>query len=86
MESESVTKSHKKETQPTLRGKWESVFSGKHTDNFPKEIRVVTVMTHKLLETRAVVRDTKGARLLPHPVRRQKQTDGELFLILSTIS
>ena len=33
----------KKETKPKLRGKWESVFSGK--DNVPKEIPVVSVMT-----------------------------------------
>ena len=26
----------KKETKPSLRGNWESLFSGKHTDNVPK--------------------------------------------------
>ena len=61
----------KKERKPTLRGKWESVFSGRHTDNVRQETRVVSVMTHKSLETRAVVRDKKGDRLLPHPIRRQ---------------
>ena len=34
-----------RETKPALRGKWESVFSGKHTDNVPKETRVVSVLT-----------------------------------------
>ena len=35
----------KKETKPALRGKWESVYSAKHTDNVPKETHVVSVMT-----------------------------------------
>ena len=34
MEKGSVTKSQE-ERKPTLRGKWESVFSGRHTDNAP---------------------------------------------------
>ena len=34
-----------KETKPPLRGKWKSVFSGRHKDNVPKEIPVVSVMT-----------------------------------------
>ena len=68
----------KKETKPTLRGKWESVFSRRHKDNVPKETLVVSVMTSKCpLETRAKVRDEKDDRLLPHPIRRRKQTDGE---------
>ena len=37
----------KKERKPTLRGKWESVFSGGHKDNVPKETHAVSVMTHK---------------------------------------
>ena len=35
----------KKERKPTLRGKWESVFSGMHMDNVPKESRAVSVVT-----------------------------------------
>ena len=35
----------KKETKLVMRGKWESVFSGKHKDNVPKETPVVSVMT-----------------------------------------
>ena len=30
---------------PMLRGKWESVFSGKQKDNVPKETHAVSVMT-----------------------------------------
>ena len=36
----------KKETKAMLRGKWESVFSGRHEDNVPKKIPVVSVMSH----------------------------------------
>ena len=46
-------------------------FSRSHKDNVLKETHVVSVMTHKTLETRAVVRDEKGDRLLPHPIRSQ---------------
>ena len=63
----------KKETKPTLRGKWESVFSGKHMANVPQETHVVSVMTSQPLETKAKVRDEKGNRLLPHPIRRQNR-------------
>ena len=63
----------KKETKPTLRGKWESVFIGKHKDNVPEETHVVSVMTRKLLETVAKVRDEKDDRLLLHPFRRQNR-------------
>ena len=63
----------KKETNPALRGRWESVFSGKHTDNVPKETHVVSVMTLWPLETRAKGRDEKGDRLLPHPTQRQNR-------------
>ena len=45
VERGSVTKSQKKEKKPALRGKWESVFSGKHMDNVPQEIPIVSVMT-----------------------------------------
>ena len=38
----------KKERKPTLRGKWESVFSGSHMDNVSKETHAVSVMTHWL--------------------------------------
>ena len=47
-----------------LRGKWESVFSGRHKDNVPTEIPAVSVMTlHKLLE-REVVVTVKDARTI----------------------
>ena len=63
----------KKETKLALRGKWESVFSGRHVDNIPKETHVVLVMTIWPLETRAKVRDEEGDRLLSHPTRRQNR-------------
>ena len=44
VERGSVTKSQK-ETKPTLRGKWDSVFSGQHTDNVRKETHEVSVTT-----------------------------------------
>ena len=72
VERGSVTKSQK-ETKPTSRGKWESVFSGRHMDNVPKETHVVPVMTHKTLETEDKVRDEKDDRLLLHPIRRQNR-------------
>ena len=31
----------KKETKPTLRGKWKSVFCGRHMHNVPEETRAV---------------------------------------------
>ena len=34
-----------KETKHASKGKWESVFSGKHTDNVPVETQKVSVMT-----------------------------------------
>ena len=40
VERGSITKSQKGN-----KGKWESVFSGKHMDNVPKETLVVSVMT-----------------------------------------
>ena len=58
----------------TLRGKWEGVFSGRHTDNLPKETHVVSVMTQRPLATVAQVRDEKDDLLLPHPIRRQRPT------------
>ena len=45
VERGSVTKSQKGNKSPTLRGNWESVFSGRHKDNVQKEILVVSVMT-----------------------------------------
>ena len=50
----------KKERKPTLRGKWESVFIGRHMDNVRKETHVVSVIPDKHKETCAVVRDEKG--------------------------
>ena len=41
----SVTKSQKGNRANVERGKWKSVFSGKHMDNVPKETHVVSVMT-----------------------------------------
>ena len=35
----------KKERKPAERGEWESVFSGRHMDNVPKETHAVAVMT-----------------------------------------
>ena len=35
----------KKERKPTLRGKCDSVFSGRHMDNVPKDTHVASVMT-----------------------------------------
>ena len=58
---------------PTLRGKWKSVFSVRHTDNVPEETHVVSVMTYKPLESVAKVRDEKDDRLLLHPIRRQNR-------------
>ena len=45
-------------------------------DNLPKKTHVVSVMTHKLLETVAKVRDEKDDRLLLHPIRRQNRLTG----------
>ena len=45
VERGSVTKSQKGNKGYVETGKWESVFSGKHTDNVPKETLVVSVMT-----------------------------------------
>ena len=63
----------KEETKPTLRGKWKSVFSGRHMDNVPKETRVVSVMKHKTLETVDKVRDERDDRLFSHPIRKQNR-------------
>ena len=52
---------------PTFRGKWKSVFSGRHTDNVPKETHAVSVMTQRPLAT--VGGDA--------PNSKAKQTDGE---------
>ena len=63
----------KKERKPTLRGKWESVSSGRHMDSDREETHVVSVMSQGSLETVAKVRDTKDDRLLLHPSRRQNR-------------
>ena len=63
----------KKGRQPTLRGQWESVFSGRHMDNVPKETPVVSVTKSKTLETEDKVRGDKDDRLLLHPIRRQNR-------------
>ena len=63
----------KKERKPTLRGKWDSVFSGRHMDNVPNETHVVSVMIHESLESVTKVRDINDDRLLLHPIRRQNR-------------
>ena len=60
-----------------LRGKWKSVFNGRHMDNVRKETHVVSVMTSKTLETEDKVRDKKDDRLLMHPIRRQNRLTGQ---------
>ena len=45
----------------------------RHMDKVPKETHVVSVMTHKTLETEDKVRDEKDDRLLLHPIRRQNR-------------
>ena len=61
-----------KGTKLTLKGKWESVFSGEHIGNVPKETHVVSVMTHWPLETVIVARDEKDVHLLPHSIQRKR--------------
>ena len=73
VERGSVTKSQKKDTKPTLRGKWASVFSGKHMDNVPKETHAVAVVTTSPVEKRAKVRRSSS----PPFHSKAKQTDGE---------
>ena len=70
VERGSITKSQKGNKAFDER-KVGECFSGKHTDNVPKETHVVSVMTPKPLETRAEVRDEKGDRLPQHPIERQ---------------
>ena len=71
LERGSVTNSQKKERKLTLRGKWESVFSGRHINIVRKETHEVSFMTDQPLETLALSRDEKDDRLLPHPIRRR---------------
>ena len=58
----------KKQRKPTLRGKWWSVFSGRHMDNVRKETHVALVMTDLWKETSAVARDEEDEKA---------KTDGE---------
>ena len=67
----------KKEKKRTLKGKWESIFSGSHMDNVRKETHVVSVMIHLPLETVTAVRDEKDDRPLPHQIRRPRLTTRE---------
>ena len=67
----------KKETKPTLRGKWESVFSGKHMDNVPKETHAVSVVTLWPLEARGKGQRRKERSSSPASHSKSKQTDGE---------
>ena len=64
--------------KPTLRGKWETVFSGRHTDNFPKETRVVSVILQWPLAT--VTPGQRGKRRSSSPAShsKAKQSDGEI--------
>ena len=57
----------KKDGKPALKRKCESVSSGKHMVNVPKETHVVAVMAV------ARARDEKDDRLLPHPSRRRNR-------------
>ena len=68
-----VTPRVKKERKPALKGKYESVFSGRHMDSVPKETHVVSVMIQESLATVARVRVEKDDRLLLHPTRRQNR-------------
>ena len=45
----------KKGRKLMLRGKWESVFSGRHKDHVPKETHVVSVMTSSRMVSDLVV-------------------------------
>ena len=67
----------KKARKPTLRGGWESVFSGRHMDKVTQETHAVSVMTLWPLETRAVVRAEKGRSSSPASHSKTKRTDGE---------
>ena len=73
VEGGSVTKSQK-ERKRTMRGKCESVFSGRHVDNVQKETHEVSVLTDQYMETCTVVRDEKDDRFLPHQIRRPRLT------------
>ena len=67
-----------KETKPTWKGKWKSVFSGRHKDNVPKETRVVSVMSHDLLEIKAEkAKDKKVRSSSPASHSKSEQTDGK---------
>ena len=61
---EDQSPSVKKKRKPTLRGKRESVFSGRNMHS----------VQSWALETVAFARDEKDDRLLPHPIRRQRLT------------
>ena len=64
----------KEETKPTIRGKWESVFSGRHMDNVPKEAVVVSEVSYE-----------KRRSSSPAPHSKAKQTNGEEQKILTGI-
>ena len=64
----------KNENKPKLKGKWESVFSGKHMDNFPKGTHVVSVMNQH--QVRGGQRSqTKRLSSSPASNSKAKQTD-----------
>ena len=66
-----------KETKPALRGKWESVFSGRHMDNVPRELIVVS--SHDLLASghKGKGQRRKGRSSSPASHSKAKRTDGE---------
>ena len=80
----SVTKSQM-EKEPTLRGKWKSVFSGKHMDNVPKGTHVVSHVVFSCSfshDTQASGNRSRGQRRKgrsssPASHSKAKRTDGE---------
>ena len=63
----------KKERKPTLRGKWQSVFSGRHMDNVQKEMLFQSGQT----STRRPVRwRRKGRSSSPAPNSKAKTDEG----------
>ena len=77
VERGSVPKSQKKERKHTLSGKWDSVFSGRHTDTVPKETHEVSVMTQRPSGNRGGDQRPKGRSSSPAPNSKGNQTDGE---------
>ena len=70
----SVTKGQTRKR--TLRGKWKSVFSGRHIDNVSKETRVVSVTTQDS-GNRGNCQRRKGRSSSLASHSKAKQTDGD---------